>query len=186
MKTYGDQFIIKYDIGSIRKVEVGGVVIEIAAECNMDIRGNSDQIGVIECVPEGHDFFKKGDTVLTHYLASGSDRSFEYEGLVYHRVPLNMIFLRINEDNSFELNDKVYVCDEIVVEAPKSPSGILLTPYDDKREPMRLRVLNVPKFNRGILVGDKIISQDDYQYTFNYDKKRYIQINYDHILAKYE
>jgi hypothetical protein len=74
MKTYGDQFIIKYDIGSIRKVEVGGTIIEIAAECNMDIRGNSDQIGVIESAPEGHEFFKKGDTVLTHYLASGSDR----------------------------------------------------------------------------------------------------------------
>ena len=53
MKTYGDQFIIKYDIGSIRKVEVGGTIIEIAAECNMDIRGNSDQIGVIESAPEG-------------------------------------------------------------------------------------------------------------------------------------
>jgi hypothetical protein len=186
MKTYGDQFIIKYDIGSIRKVEVGGTIIEIAAECNMDIRGNSDQIGVIESAPEGHEFFKKGDTVLTHYLASGSDRSFEYEGITYHRVPLNMIFLRINEDKSFDLNEKIYICEEIVVEAPKSPSGILLTPFDNKREPMRLRALHVPKFSRGIVVGDKLISQDDYQYTFNYDKKKYIQINYDHILATYE
>jgi co-chaperonin GroES (HSP10) len=80
----------------------------------------------------------------------------------------------------------VYVCEEIVVEAPKSSSGILLTPFDDKREPMRLRALYVPKFSRGIAVGDKLISQDDYQYTFTYDKKKYIQINYDHILATYE
>jgi co-chaperonin GroES (HSP10) len=186
MKTHRDLFIIRYDIGSIRKVEVGGVIIEIAAECNMDIRGNSDQIGVIEAAPEGHEYFKKGDTVLTHYLASGSDKSFEYEGVVYHRVPLNLIFLRINDDNTFDMNDKVYVCEEIVVDAPKSPSGILLTPFDDKREPMRLRALHVPKFNRGIAVGDKLISQDDYQYTFTYDKKKYIQINYDHILATYE
>lgn len=186
MKTHNDLFIIKYDIGSIRKVELGDVVIEIAAECNTDIRGNSDQIGVIEAAPEGHDFFKKGDTVLTHYLASGSDKSFEYEGITYHRVPLNMIFLRINEDKSFDLNDKVYICEEIVVEAPKSPSGILLTPFDNKVEPMRLRALHVPKFNRGIAVGDKLISQDNYQYSFTYDKKKYIQINYDFIIAKYE
>jgi len=51
---------------------------------------------------------------------------------------------------------------------------------------MRLRALHVPKFSRGIVVGDKLISQDDYQYTFTYDKKKYIQINYDHILATYE
>jgi hypothetical protein len=80
----------------------------------------------------------------------------------------------------------VYICEEIVVEAPKSPSGILLTPFDTERQTMKLRALHVPKFSRGIFVGDKLISQDDYQYPFNYDKKKYIQINYDHILATYE
>jgi co-chaperonin GroES (HSP10) len=185
MKTYGDQFIIKYNLGSVRNVEVGGVVIEIAAECNTDVRGNSDYIGIIECAPEGHELFKAGDKVCTHYLASHKDKGFEHEGVVYHRVPLSSIFFRINEDESFDMNDKVYLCSFVVNEAPKSPSGIILDPYGDKREPMRLKVLEVPKNSREINVGDKVISQDDYQYTLKYNGVEYVQINYDHIIASY-
>jgi hypothetical protein len=186
MRTHGDMFIIKYDIGSIRKVDVGGVEIEIAAECNMDVRGNQDQIGIIHAAPEGHTFFKKGDKVFTHYLASHESNSFEYEGEVYHRVPLRSIFFRVNEDETFDMKDKVYLCDEIVVEAPKSPSGILLTPFDDKRQELRLKVLNAPKSSRDIFEGDKIISKDDYQYTLTYNKRKYVKIDYEFILATYE
>lgn len=186
MKTNGDMFIIKYDIGSIRKVDIGGVEIEIAAECNTDVRGNQDQIGVIHAVPNGHNFFKKGDTVVTHYLSSHESNSFEHEGVIYHRVPLRSIFFKINEDGTFEMKDNVYLCDEIVIEAPKSPSGIFLTPYEDKREPLRLKVLKAPKTSREIKEGDKIISQDDYQYTLTYNKRKYVKIDYEHILATYE
>ena len=65
MKTHGDKFIIKYEKGSVRNYDLGsGIVIEIAAECNMDIRGNSDQVGIVISAPEGHTFFKNGDKVL--------------------------------------------------------------------------------------------------------------------------
>jgi co-chaperonin GroES (HSP10) len=186
MKTYGDQFIIKYNKGSVRNVDLGPVVIEIAAECNVDIRGNSEYIGIIECVPNGHNFFKPGDKVCTHYLCSQDDKAFDFEGVIYHRVPLNLIFFRINEDDSFDLNDKIYLCDLIVIDAPKTESGIYLTPFDVKKEPLRLKVLHTPVKDRGIKVGDQIISQDDYQYTLKYNSREYVQINYEHILATYE
>lgn len=186
MKTYGNQFIIKYNKGSVRNVDLGGVVIEIAAECNTDVRGNSEYIGIIECSPEGHEYFKKGDRVCTHYLASANDKAFNLDGEDYHRVPLNSIFFRINEDESFDMNSNVYLCEQIVVEAPKTESGIYLTPFSEKKEPLRLKVLHSPERDNGIKAGDTIISQDDYQYTLKYAGKEYVKIDYDHILASYE
>lgn len=186
MKTYGDKFIIKYNKGSVRNVDLGGVTIEIAAECNLDVRGNSEYIGVIECAPEGHNYFKKGDRVCTHYLSSANDKAFEHEGVEYHRVPLNAIFFRINEDETFDMNKNVYLAEQVVLEAPKTESGIYLTPFSEKKEPLRLKILCSPENNNGIKEGDTVISQDDYQYTLKYNNREYVKIDYDHILASYE
>lgn len=182
IKTIGENFIVKYNKGDIRNYDLGsGIVIEIAAECNMDIRGNSDQVGVIISTPEGHPFFKDGDKVLTHYLASAAGSSFEHDKVEYHKVTPQQMFAKINENDELETGEDIYLCQDIVVEA-KTESGILTTFDGVKKETMKLVVTHVPSLvnknwaDEKIKIGDVIMPQDNYNYRFTYNKKEYVKI----------
>lgn len=191
MKTHGEKFIVKYEKGSIRNHDLGnGIVIEIAAECNTDIRGNSDQVGVIVSAPEGHKFFKNGDKVLTHYLSSSDGNAFNHDGVEYHRVTLNQIFAKINDNDEFELAEDIYFCNEVKTEA-KTDSGILTTFDGEKSEPLKLKITHTPSSlnkiwaDNKINVGDIVMPQDTYNYKFIYNKVEYIKIDHKFISAVY-
>jgi co-chaperonin GroES (HSP10) len=191
MKTHGDKFIIKYEKGSVRNYDLGsGIVIEIAAECNMDIRGNSDQVGIIISAPETQTFFKNGDKVLTHYLASADGNAFQYDGQEYHRVTLSQIFAKINNNDEFELAEDIYLCEDLIVEA-KTESGIITTFSGEKKEKSKLVVTHIPSsINKNwadgkINIGDVIMPQDDYNYKFTYNKKEYVKIDHKFIAGVY-
>lgn len=189
MITYGDNFFVKYDVGSIRNHDLGsGIVIEISAECNTDIRGNSDQIAIIECVPESHNFFKKGDKILTHYLSSSPSNALDINGEIFHRITLKEIFARINDDDTFELAEDNYFCEEI----PKKmqlDSGLIISFDPNKKESLKLRITHTPSSihktwaDQKINIGDIIAPQDDYNYRFTYNKKEYIKIEHKFILG---
>lgn len=181
MKTYGDKFIVKYNKGSIRNYDLGGIVIEISAECDTDIRGNSEQFGTVVCVPVGHEFLKPGDSIITHYLSSNDGNAFDNDGETLYRVTEREIFAKIHQDDTLEPLKDIYFCEQVKTEAITS-SGIYLTTDVDIKEPMKLKVTHVPSslddkwIDDKINVGDLIMSQDDFQYTFNYNKKTYIKI----------
>lgn len=189
MKTYGEKFFVKYDLGSVRNHDLGsGIIIEIAAECNTDIRGNSDQIATIECVPEGHNFFKKGDKVLTHYLSSSPSNAIDVNGDTLHRISLREIFARINEDDTFELAEDTYFCEDIIKDV-KSESGIYTSFDSEVKESLKLKVTHIPSsinkdcMDDKIKVGDLIMPQDDFNYIFTYNRKKHIKIEHKFIAA---
>ena len=191
MKTHGDKFIVKYEKGSVRNYDLGsGVVIEIAAECNMDIRGNSDQVGIIVSAPETQTFFKNGDKVLTHYLSSADGNAFQYGGEEYHRVTLNQMFAKIDDNDEFELAEDIYFCEDLIVEA-KTESGIYTTFDGEKKEKAKLVVTHTPSSlnkiwaDAKINVGDVLMPQDDYNYKFTYNKKEYVKIDHKFIAGVY-
>jgi co-chaperonin GroES (HSP10) len=185
MNSIGDNLIVRYDVGHNRNVKIGDVTIEISRECNNDLKEGNDQRCVIVGVSKDEKWLKQGDEVFTHYLGSDKSNMFEYEGEKYWRIPRKNVFFKIKKDGSFEMNDGVYICSEFKKEAPKTESGIFLTPYTEKVEPMTLIVLHEPKDNKGIKVGDKIMSDDAYNYTFNYDGERFVKIDYHFIAGVY-
>lgn len=189
MKTYGDKFIVTYNLGSVRDYELApGLTIEIAAEHNMDVRGNSEQMATIVCSPEGHEFLKSGDKVITHYLSSSPGNAFELDGETFYRVNIREIFAKINDDNTLTPLQDIYLCEDYVISS-KTESGIYTTVDEDRREPMKLVVLNTPvSINKNwaddkINVGDIIMSQDDCQYRFKYNKKEYVKIEHKFIVG---
>jgi hypothetical protein len=191
MKTFGENVFIKYNKGDIKNYELApGVVIQIEAECNTDVRGYHEQVGIIKCVPEGHTFFKEGDKVLTHYLSSHESNAIEINKEILHKVPLSQIFLRINEDDSFTLAEDVYLCELIKVSAV-TESGILTTFSGEKNEDLKLIVTHLPSSvnkrwaDDPINVGDVVMPQDNFNYTFTYKKKEYVKIDHKFIMGTY-
>lgn len=191
MRTYGDKFIVKYNRGDIKNYDLGsGIVIEIAAECNTDVRGYHEQVGIVVSAPEGHDFFKNGDKVLTHYLASSDGNAFIHNGETFHKVTLPQIFAKVNEDDSLSPAEDVYFCREVST-VSKTQSGIFLTTSGDERVKMKLKVTHTPELvnqrwaDDKINIGDIIMSQDDYNYTFTYNKESYVKIEQKFIAGVY-
>jgi co-chaperonin GroES (HSP10) len=191
MKTFGENFFIKYNKGDIKNYELApGVVIQIEAECSTDVRGYHEQVGTIVCTPEGHTFFKEGDKVLTHYLSSHESNALEVNKDTVHKVTLPQIFLKINEDDSFTLAEDVYLCERIKVSSV-TESGIITTFSGEKNESLKLVVTHIPSsvnkrwIDDKINVGDIIMPQDDFNYTFTYKKKEYIKIEHKFIMCTY-
>jgi len=191
MKTFGENFFIKYNKGDIKKYELApGVVIQIEAECNTDVRGYHEQIGIVACAPEGHTFFKEGDKVLTHYLASHEGNIIEINKEIFHKVTTPQIFLKINEDDTFTLAEDIYLCEFSNVSSV-TESGILTTFNGEKKEDLKLIVTHLPSsVNKNwaddpINVGDVLMPQDNYNYTFTYKKKEYVKIEHKFIMGVY-
>jgi hypothetical protein len=191
MKTFGENFFIKYNKGDIKNYELApGIVIQIEAECSTDVRGYHEQIGIIACAPEGHTFFKEGDKVLTHYLASDKGNEIEINKEIYHKVTLPQIFLRINDDDTFTLAEDIYLC-ELSKVSSITESGILTTFTGEKNEDLKLIVTHTPSsINKKwaddpIYVGDVLMPQDNFNYTFTYKKKEYIKIEQKFIMGVY-
>jgi co-chaperonin GroES (HSP10) len=191
MKTFGENFFIKYNKGDIKNYELApGVVIQIEAECNTDVRGYHEQIGIIACAPEGHTFFKEGDRVLTHYLASHEGNIIEINKEIFHKVTLPQIFLKINEDDTFTLAEDIYLCEFSNVSSV-TESGILTTFNGKKKEDLKLIVTHLPSSvhkrwaDDPINVGDVLMPQDNFNYTFTYKKKEYVKIEHKFIMGVY-
>lgn len=181
MKSIGDNIIVQFDIGHNRNVTIGDVNIEISRECNIDLKEGNDQICTVVAVPDDEKWLNIGDLLYVHYLSSDKINLFEHEGEKYWRIPKRNVFFRINKDESIENNEGVYLCEQMVIEQPKTESGIYLTPFDVKEDTMRLKVLHTPKKENGIAVGDVIMSSDAYQYVLKYNGLEMVKIDYNFI-----
>lgn len=169
--------ILKYDKGHMRKAKLGSIEIEIQREVNNDLKAGHDQRAVVVGVSDYSTWLTQGDVVWTHYLGSDKGNSFEHEGVVYHRIRESQIFFKIKEDGSFEMADGVYLGKEVIVEAPKTESGIFLTPYDDQKEMLKIKVTNAPDNQDLIKAGNTVMSSDASQYLITYEGETFIKID---------
>ena len=177
--------ILKYDKGHMRKAKLGTIEIEIQREVNNNLKDGHDQKAVVVGVSDQCKWLTQGDVVWTHYLGSDKGNSFEYNGEVYHRIRESQIFFKINKDGSFEMNNNVYLGREVVTEAPKTESGIFLTPYDDHKELLQIKVTHVPANQDLIKEGNTIMSSDANQYLINYEGETYIKIDELYVVGVY-
>lgn len=186
MKSGKGFIVVRYDKGHMRGYTIGDVKIEIAREVNNDLKAGSDQRAEVVAVSDDNTWLKPGDIVWTHYLASGSGSEFTVNGEKLNRIKDTHVFFKVNPDESIEMADGVYLCEDVIKEADKTESGIYLTPFEEKKESLHLKVLYAPENYDGIKPGDTIIIKDDNNYTIMYNKKELVKIDHNFILAKYE
>jgi co-chaperonin GroES (HSP10) len=72
--------------------------------------------------------------------------------------------------------DSTYIGEEVYGELPKTASGIYLTAQLDEIEEVKVKLTHIPK-NSLLNVGDVLITIDGFQYTFDYEGKKYIKVD---------
>ena len=146
-------------------------------ENNKDLKATNPQIAKVVS-PNPKYGLQKGDLVFVHYLQYGT--SLVIDNVKY--IPFQTIFFKINGKDDFEMADDTYLAKRIIVEAPKSSSGIFLTSTEDKKEPLKLTVTHTPR-NAKIGLGETIITEDDYQYEIEIYGEKYVKITPEWIAA---
>jgi len=181
---------IKFDESHNRTVNVGGIQIarpetwvyqefddKTMYENNKDLKATNPQIAHIlnSNVKYG---LQKDDLVFVHYLQYNSDLIID--GIKY--IPFNTIFFKINGKDDFEMADGILLAKRILVEAPKTNSGIFLSSVETKKEPLKLVITHIPRDSK-LKTGDIIITEDDYQYEIDVYNETYVKITPDWIAA---
>lgn len=130
--------------------------------------------------------WKKGDKVFLHYMAKETEEIIELDEKKYSAVDPMWVFFKIIGDE-FLLADDTYLGEQVYTEAPRTESGIYLTPYDHKKEVLKIRITHLPtnRKYKEIAIGDVVCTADDYQYVFNYKGKDYIKLTHEEIIAKF-
>jgi hypothetical protein len=146
-------------------------------ENNKDLKATNPQIAKVVS-PNPKYGLQKGDLVFVHYLQYSTELIID--GIKY--IPFNTIFFKINGKDDFEMADDTYLAKQILIEAPKTSSGIFLSSLETKKEPLRLTVTHAPR-NAKIGVGNTIITEDDYQYEIEIYGEKYVKITPEWIAA---
>jgi len=146
-------------------------------ENNKDLKATNPQIAKVVS-PNPKYGLQKGDLVFVHYLQYSTELIID--GIKY--IPFNTIFFKINGKDDFEMADDTYLAKQILIEAPKTSSGIFLSSLETKKEPLRLTVTHAPR-NAKIGVGETIITEDDYQYEIEIYGEKYVKITPEWIAA---
>ena len=88
-------------------------------------------------------------------------------------VDADFIMFKINEDETFELIDNLYLGEEVFSEEIVTTGGIFLS--GGKKDNLRVKLTHVPpntKFN----IGDTVVAVDKNNYAINYWGKTYIKL----------
>jgi hypothetical protein len=146
-------------------------------ENNKDLKATSPQIAKI-IKPNKKYGLQKDDLVFVHYLQYNT--SLIIDGVKY--IPFNTIFFKINGKDDFEMANDTFLARQIVIEAPKTASGIYLSSTNDKREPLKLIITHAPR-NSKIKVGSTIITEDNYHYEIDVYQEKYVKITPEWVIA---
>jgi co-chaperonin GroES (HSP10) len=181
---------IEFDETHNRTINVGGIQIarpetwvyqefddKTMYENNKDLKATNPQIATI-LNPNMKYGLQKSDLVFIHYLQYSSD--LVIDGVKY--IPFNTIFFKINGKDDFEMADGILLAKRILVEAPKTNSGIFLSSVETKKEPLKLIITHIPRDSK-LKIGDVIVTEDDYQYEINIYDSEYVKITPDWIAA---
>jgi len=146
-------------------------------ENNKDLKATCPQIAKI-IKPNKKYGLQKDNLVFVHYLQYST--SLIIDGVKY--IPFNTIFFKINGKNDFEMADDTFLARQIVIEAPKTASGIFLSSVNEKREPLKLIITHAPR-NSKIKVGSTIVTEDNYHYEIDVYQEKYVKITPEWIIA---
>lgn len=146
-------------------------------ENNKDLKATNPQIATV-VNPNSKYGLKEGDLVFVHYLQYSTELIID--NVKY--IPFNTIFFKINGKDDFEMADNTFLAKPIMIEAPKTESGIFLSSVEDKKEPLKLIITHVPR-NSKLKVGNTIITEDDYQYEIDVYQEKYVKITPEWIIA---
>jgi co-chaperonin GroES (HSP10) len=174
-----------FDEDHNRVVDIGGLKIARPSQWEFNDHGYEDRTmydinrNIKETVPQiakvvkpnSKYALKEDDNIFTHYLSY--DSSVEVEGVKY--IKFTSILFKINGDHDYEMADDSFMTKQLVIDSPKTASGIYLTSDVNKKQPLKLEVTHVPR-NTEIKVGDIIVSEDDNQYRINLHNEEYVYI----------
>lgn len=127
-----------------------------------------------------------GEKVFTHFLAIDSAEDFEIHDKKCKVISLSSIFFKIADDGNHEMMEDVYLGEQVYSDGIQTESGIWITPYDKKKESLKVKLTHVPRNSPYFKVGDTVLTVDDFQYEINLDGKTYVKLNTWHIAIKIE
>ncbi len=151
---------------------------------NLNRKDVNPQIAKVKAVYDGCRL-RVGQDIFLHYLAVDNAIPIkDIDGKEYSLINENAIFFIIHGEGDFEMMDDIYLGEQ-VYSGGQTESGIWVTPYDKKKETLRVMITHVPKNSRGIRVGDTVLSIDDNQYILEIDGKKYIKLIKEFIVGKF-
>lgn len=184
--------IVSFDKKHNKVFEVGGVELIRPDEWTLTEEGSTNfnmkevhpQIATV-LVGNPRYPYRKGDKVFLHYMAKETEQAIDVEGEEQSGVDANFVFFVIDGDNMV-MAKNTYLGEQVYVDAPKTPSGIYTTPFDKKKEVLKIKLTHVPYDSEYFDVGEVVFTVDDNQYTFEYKGKEYIRLRSEEIVGKYK
>ena len=132
--------------------------------------------------PSANHNYKEGDKLFVHYMAYETAERMDY-GTV---ISTDFIFFKINEDESIELVDGLYLAESLYTPEDIRPSGIIIG--GGKKEALKVRITHVPHNKpkhyeeHPVKIGDIVLTIDDKNYEFNYlGGKKYVKLLFSEI-----
>lgn len=196
MRPINNFIVVQFDDNT--KVKCGGIelirpetwVYEQDAQGNTKYQENLDgkvknpQIATVIKTNKSSSL-KEGDKVFVHYLTKEMANYVEVDGKECWFVNLQSVFFRIKGDGDYEMSPDTYLGERVVIEAPKTKSGIWTTPYEDKPDSLKVKITHVPE-NACMPVGSICISSDSNHYELEIDGKKYVKLTGQWMPAKVE
>jgi co-chaperonin GroES (HSP10) len=138
------------------------------------------QLAIVKAENENYPHLKIGDMIFLHYGA--------YEGRYPCKeggsfVNAQMIFFKL-ENNKFIPAEGIFIAKQLFKEAPRTMSGILLTPDVSEKQKCQVEIIAVPENENVISVGDVVYTIDDHQYVFEYNGDKYVKLSAEYVVSK--
>lgn len=124
---------------------------------------------------------KKGQKAFVHYgawetgLPHTDTQSF---------INADMVFFLIDECDRFTAVLSTYLGERVYSDAPRSESGLYLTPWAEKKEPNRIRITHSPTEHHFVQPGDIALTVDDAQNEVEYNGKKIIVLKEMYVVGK--
>lgn len=132
---------------------------------------------------------KKGDKVLMHYMAwewCKEEKPLDIEGQDVYRTEGEYVLGYIRNDQYFPV-DNTYFGKRVYLEAPKTASGIFLSPYDKINQASHIQITHLPEITlrdyKFLTKGQIAITVDDKQYPFMIGEEEYIKLTAEEIVG---
>lgn len=187
-----DYIAVKWDEKHNRLIKLGDFEFERPKEwvieqhddknlydTNRDLKDTQPQIATVMKTNKKCNL-KEGDTIYCHYLEYGRSVSIDIDGEMCSFISYKSIFFRINGIHDYEMAPYTYLGERVIDEAPRTESGIYLTPQAEVNRTSHIKITHVPENasrELGMLkVGDIAVTSDDFQYEINIHDKKMIKL----------
>lgn len=194
MDCIGDNILVEFAENKLERDLGGGLKIHIPERSKFDVVDGSEytsritdrklvnpQLAIVKA--ENNKFsFKIGDMVYLHYGAY--ELRYPYQDEQFF-VNANMVFFTCN-DGEIKPIKGIHIGKVIEKEAPRTVSGIYLTPDAMVKEKCMIKLVHTSPNNYGFQDGDEVYTVDDHQYIFEYNGEKYVKLSEQYIVMQKE